>query len=259
MRVGDNEIAYFCMGDPKNPPLLLCHGLAANSLQFVKDAAFYAEQGYFTIVPDLRGHGRSVCPQNRTDAAFSIPALAADIVAILDELNIESTHWVGNSLGGLLALSLMQTDPSRLKSFTSFGTSYSLSIPGFAVGLILGVHRLLGRERMAKISGALASRFKPVKAMVTAMIRQSDMDVVARITRHLASYDFRQPAREFDGPVLMIRGERDADINKALKSTLPQMLPRPGFKLVDLKDAGHFANLDQPEKTREYILDFLQS
>ena len=255
--LGDYRIAYFALGPKEGRPLMLCHGLSANGLQFVADAHFFAGQGFRVIVPDLRGHGRSTCPDKRSDGDFSIQRMAADLIAILDAENIKAVDWVGNSLGGILALSLMGTDRARLNKFISFGTSYRLSVPKIAVNLLLGAHALLGRNLMAKMAGPLTSKNKLGQAIITAMIRQADMDAVGRITRHLGQYDLSAEALSFDGQMLMIQGARDADINRALKKTLPEMLAHANFTRIKLADAGHMANLDQPDTVRHIILDFL--
>ncbi len=259
VRAGDYKIAYFVCGPENGRPLVLCHGLAASGLQFVGDADYFAAQGYYVIVPDLRGHGRSTCPQQRTDQDFSIVRLAADMVGILDKENITATDWVGNSLGGILALSLMKTDGARLKKFVSFGTAYSLDVPDFAVRALLLLQKVLGKEMLARIAGPLTTKNREARAIVSAMIRTSDLDAVARITRNLAKYDLVSNALGFDGPILMIQGELDRQINQALQKALPPMLAQPNFKRVELKGAGHCANLDQPEKTRFVISEFLGS
>ncbi len=257
IKIGEYRNAYFVLGPEDGRPLMLCHGLSANSMQFVTDAHYFADQGFRVIVPDLRGHGRSTCPDKRNDEDFSIQRLAVDLIAILDAENIEAIDWVGNSLGGILALSLMGTDRARLKKFISFGTSYRLSVPKFAVTILLGVHRLLGRNLMAKIAGPLTSKNKLGQAIVSSMIRQADIDAVGRITKHLGQYDLSAQALNFDGPMLMIQGERDKDINRALRKTLPAILVLPNFTRIKLDDAGHCANLDQPGKMRQIISDFL--
>jgi pimeloyl-ACP methyl ester carboxylesterase len=236
---------------------MLCHGLAANSLQFVEDAAFFAAKGFRVIVPDLRGHGRSTCPDQRTDRDFSIQRLAAELIAILDPENIETIDWVGNSLGGIVALSLMETDRQRLGSFISFGTSYSLSVPMAGVNIGIWIYKILGPKLLAKMGAPLTSRDKKARAIIYAMLCEMDMDAVAHTAKHLGQYDLTKQALEFDGPILMIQGERDTDVNRALKKTVPLMLERANFTLVDMKNAGHCANLDQPEKMRQIVMEFL--
>lgn len=237
--------------------IVLCHGLAANGLQFVADAHFFAAQGFRVIVPDLRGHGRSVAPEERSNEDFSLVQMSADLLAIMDQERAGSVHWVGNSLGGILALCIIENHQDRLASFTSFGTSYSLSAPSFVVPAFRGIYRLLGAELLARIAAPLTCANKNAQSIVYAMLHEMDVDAVVRILPHVANYDLISSAVNFDGPIMIIRGKNDHSVNQALKPTLASMASAKSFELVDIVDAGHCANLDQPQIVREAILNFI--
>jgi pimeloyl-ACP methyl ester carboxylesterase len=64
------------------------------------------------IFHDPRGCGRSVA----TQSVYTIEQMALDIVALMDHLKISSTHLIGHSMGGRIALSLAQNFPGRVKS-----------------------------------------------------------------------------------------------------------------------------------------------
>jgi 3-oxoadipate enol-lactonase len=255
--VGDCSIAYFTAGPDDGAPLVLCHGLAANGLQFAADAAWFGARGFRVIVPDVRGHGRSTCPAARRDADFSIPRLAADMIAILEAERIEAADWVGNSLGGVLVLSLMGTDRSRLKRFVSFGTAYALAVPGALAPFTQLGYRVIGREGMARLGARMTCRDAPARAVIHAMLRQIDVDAVRRIAGHAGRYDLTENALRFGGPILMIRGARDVAVNLALAPTLAAMTALPNFSVIDMAGASHCANLDRPAAVREAILKFL--
>ena len=55
------------------------------------------------LVPDIRGHGRSGAPAGLRAEDFSIPRLASDMIALLDDAGAAAVDWVGNSLGGIIA------------------------------------------------------------------------------------------------------------------------------------------------------------
>lgn len=259
IQVGAYKNAYFVLGPETGRPLMLCHGLAASSLQFVADAHFYADKGFRVIVPDLRGHGRSICPDQRQDEDFSIQRLAADLIAILDEEGIEALDWIGNSLGGIVALSLMGTDRARLKKIVSFGTSYAINVPPFGVKAFRMMYKVLGAKNLASMAAPLTCKRVEAKAIIYAMAYHMDVDAVSRIAEHLGGYNLAHEALGFNGPMLMIQGKRDSAVNHALKPHLPAMDKLPNFTRLSLNDAGHCANLDQPEKMRGLILDFLGS
>ncbi len=254
---GEYESAYFTLGEKGAEPILFCHGLAANGLQFVEDAQFFADKGYFVIVPDLRGLGRSKMPKNRKESDFSIPHLVKDLLNILDKEKIEKINWVGNSLGGILALYIMGLDKKRLKTFTSFGTAYKLNVPQAFIPILKFGSESLGKEVSAQIGARATSSNPKAQAIIYEMLKNVDMWVVINMAKYVRHYDFIPNALQYENPILMIRGLSDFAVNAALKPTLKAMEGRDNFTLIDVKNAGHVANLDQPEKLREIILQFL--
>src|SRR5690606_23714166 len=115
------------LGPPAGTPVVLCHGLGAAGEQLAEDARYFAGRGYRVLLPDLRGHGRSGTPVPPTRAAFTIPLMAADLLAMLDDAGVGPVHWVGNSLGGILALELLGAHAARFRTLATFGTAYRLA------------------------------------------------------------------------------------------------------------------------------------
>lgn len=257
IRAGDYDIAYFVSGPEGGRPLLLCHGLAASGLQFVADAKFFGDLGFKVIVPDLRGHGNSTGPKRRADEDFSITRMAADLIAVLDAEEVTETDWVGNSLGGILGLSLMDTDSQRLKSFICFGTAFALKVPETWVSAIRLVYDAIGGDLMAQAGAPMTTWQPEAQAVILEMLRTMDIDAVVRVARAVHDYDMIANALTYGGQMLMLKGENDRPVNFALRSTLSAMNDKANFRLLDVKGAGHVANLDQPEKVRTAILDFL--
>ena len=255
---GAFRIAYSAFGDPADTPLVICHGLAAEGEQFRDDAAFFAEHGFFVIVPDLRGHGQSISPDARRDSDFTIAELAGDLVAMLDAEGITATHWVGNSLGGILALKIIADTPERLLSLVTFGTAQTLDVPRWLPVLSDLAQRVAGKTLSAKATALMTSWHPPARRLIETILRRIDRDAVMRVTRNLVCYDLRAAARRYHGPMLMLRGDRDKAVNAALAPTLANMEGVDGFRLVEIAGAGHCANLDRPEAVRAEILGFLR-
>jgi len=256
---GDYESAYFVLGEDSATPLVLCHGLAANGLQFINDAHYFASRGYKVIVPDLRGLGRSKTPVDRHESDFTISLLASDLIAILDQEKITSTHWVGNSLGGILALFIIGKNPDRLKSLITFGTAYKLDVPQLIIPIMQYGYDLLGPNTSAQLGAHATSPNANAQLVIYDMLVNADMWVVKAIGNYVRKYNFIANALTYKKPILMIRGLNDHPVNQALKSTLDAMKNQSNFTLIDVKKAGHCANLDQPEQMRIIISDFLVS
>jgi len=109
-------------GQPRRPPVLLCHGLSVNrfSLDFgvprYSLALALAEAGFDCFTLDLRGHGDSRRGRSRSWTFDTY--LSQDIPAALDEVRSatgsDRVLWVGHSQGALLGLVAATTLASRI-------------------------------------------------------------------------------------------------------------------------------------------------
>ncbi|MBU6281906.1 alpha/beta fold hydrolase [bacterium] len=92
-------------------PVLLVHGLGATKVSFLTTAVALAGS-FRTISLDLPGFGDSVKP---VLAPYHPPFFARAIVDLMDALNIERAHVIGNSMGGRIALELGLRHPDRVR------------------------------------------------------------------------------------------------------------------------------------------------
>jgi 3-oxoadipate enol-lactonase len=138
------EIVYDAFGSGTDT-VVLCHGLAAAGEQLLPDAQHFADRGFRVLVPDLRGHGRSGKPTPLDRDNLSIGRLATDLVEMLDHAAAPHVHWVGNSLGGIVALWMLREHEERFRTLATFGTSYRLKLPDFWAPIVPPVQALLGK------------------------------------------------------------------------------------------------------------------
>ena len=87
-------------GNPTEEALLFLHGGPGyNSANFeITTAQRLSEQGFFVICYDRRGEGRS----KALDAAFTFAETFQDILALLDQYDVEKVHLLGHSFGGIV-------------------------------------------------------------------------------------------------------------------------------------------------------------
>jgi pimeloyl-ACP methyl ester carboxylesterase len=249
------RIVYDDHGPRAAVPIVLCHGIAAAGEQLSADAEYFAGLGYRVLVPDLRGHGRSGRPDPLRRESLSIARMADDLVAVLDHAGVPPVHWVGNSLGGILALQMLGPHEARFRTFTTFGTAYRLSVPraGWTIPL---TYRLLGRDLVARMTALGTTRNKDARVLIEKLVRENDPEVGGLLASNLASYDLIANAERATLPILMLRGGRDGAVNAALPPTLAAMRGRANFTLVELPQGGHCANLDARDAWRKALLDF---
>jgi len=120
------RLEYATSGDAQAPSVLLVHGNGPNWRQFTPQLTSLADR-WHVIAPSLRGHGRSTLPATPRREDLSIARLAADVLVLLDHLEVARVHLVGNSVGGLVGLELARSAPQRLATLTTFGTTAQLS------------------------------------------------------------------------------------------------------------------------------------
>jgi len=101
---GLHRMAYVEWGDPENPRVLVCvHGLTRNGRDFdVLANALAAE--YRVVCPDVVGRGLSDRLLVADD--YALTTYANDMITLLARLDVDSVHWVGTSMGGLIGMFL---------------------------------------------------------------------------------------------------------------------------------------------------------
>lgn len=251
------SLVYDEHGPLDGPPVVLCHGLAASGEQFVEDAQFFARRGFRVLVPHLRGHGRSGRPRGFNRRDYSIDRMAEDLIEMLRHAGASPVHWVGNSLGGILALSLLRAHRDLFRTFATFGTSYTLNLPRFGARVLPLSYALFGADLTARMTAYRATPDRDARALITRVMREFDPHVGHAVASNLVQYDFiADAAASTDLPMLMLRGSRDVAVNAALGRTLRAMQGLPHFTLIEVPGGGHCANLDAGEQVRAELLGF---
>lgn len=100
---------------PGERPILLVHGFASTAAVTWEGPGWVRalqDAGRGSIRPDLRGHGRSDKPHRPED--YAPRQLAADLVAVLDQLELEEVDVVAYSMGSRVAAALTQLAPERV-------------------------------------------------------------------------------------------------------------------------------------------------
>ena len=183
------SIAYGDYGPTHGPAVVLCHGLAASGRQFRSDADYFARRGYRVLVPDLRGHGASGAPPALVPEAFTLGRLAADMLAVLDHAGAATVDWVGNSHGGIVALELLARAGERLRSLTTFGTSYRLALPSFVAQIFPLIYGLFGRGIVSGVTANVTTDSVCGRTLVAEMLKAFDPYAGRAVASNVRRYD----------------------------------------------------------------------
>jgi pimeloyl-ACP methyl ester carboxylesterase len=120
---------YAEAGNPLGTPVILLHGYtdSGRSFQFVLPALEKENPQLRIIAPDLRGHGESSMPDSaecieNLENCFEPADFAADIIALMDQLNIPRAFIVGHSMGSAVAQELALNHSGRVNGLVLIGT-----------------------------------------------------------------------------------------------------------------------------------------
>ena len=117
---------YEALGDPKAPPLIFLHGFLGSHLDWLPVARVFAS-AYHCILPDLPGHGENT--HIDTHAPLTFAQLSADLLQLIDELNLISPVLIGYSLGGRTALNFAASHSAKLRGLVLESTSPGIAQP----------------------------------------------------------------------------------------------------------------------------------
>jgi pimeloyl-ACP methyl ester carboxylesterase len=163
--------------------VLLHPGFVANGMQPLLGQA--ALSAYRLIAPHRRGYGCS----DPAEPPVSMADLAADVVGLLDGLEIERAHLVGHSLGGCVALEVARTRPERVRRLVLLEPplGFALSQPTLAV-LLSTAGEAMARFAAGDHEGAVAVWLdgafgpgwqEPLEEVVGGAVAQATKDAAA--------------------------------------------------------------------------------
>ncbi len=110
-------------GNEKDEPIIFIHGgPSGNSTLFeATTAQRLADSGFYVIVYDRRGEGRST----DSTAKFTYNESFKDLITVLKKYNIDNVNIIGHSFGGLVATLFADKFPQKVKSLTLVGALFS--------------------------------------------------------------------------------------------------------------------------------------
>jgi pimeloyl-ACP methyl ester carboxylesterase len=231
----------------RGPAVLLSHGYSASTRMW-RGQLDALSDAYHTIAFDMRGHDRSDSPSD--PALYSHALTVGDMAAVLDACGERTAVIGGLSLGGYMTLEFNLAHPNRTRALMLFDTG-----PGYK--------KDEARAGWNKTADAMA------RALETKGIDAALGGAETRLANHRSAQGLAHAARgmlaQFDSraieslpsikvPTLVLAGENDAPF---LAATDYMAAKIPGAEKVILKNAGHAANIDQPEAFNAAVRRFL--
>jgi pimeloyl-ACP methyl ester carboxylesterase len=125
VKAGVLDVALFEAGPVDGPPVFLMHGFPYDIHTYVEVAPLLVAQGCRVYVPYLRGFGPTRFLSDATPRSGEQAALGADLLALMDALQVPKAVLAGYDWGGRAACVVAALWPERCTGLLSFN-SYNI-------------------------------------------------------------------------------------------------------------------------------------
>ncbi len=241
----------------EGPWVVMSHSLACN-LSMWDEQAQLLKSRYRVMRFDTRGHGGSDAPET----AYNMDMLAQDLLGLLDELSVESAHFIGLSMGGMIGMTFALKHPQRLRSLMLCDTSSR--IPAEAGPVWEGRMKIAAEQGMEPLVDPTLQRwftepfYKANTAMmdrVGQMIRKTTPAGYIGCCQAISKIDVTDHLGAIRCPVQIVVGEQDVGTPVAMSRAIQDAIP--DSELVVIASASHLSNLEQPAAFNQAIAGFL--
>jgi pimeloyl-ACP methyl ester carboxylesterase len=260
------QIGYEVYAHPKGaPPLILLHGFTASSASFMSNLDGLAER--FTVVTvDLLGHGASDAPED--PAPYRPEPACQRLAGLLDHLGYDRVLVCGHALGGALAIRFALDYPDRVAGVVAINANSAAASPRWREENQPRLEELAARVRSDGVEFLRETRLYPARSQRlpldarVALTRDFDRLTAAGVAGTaeglVARVNAFERLPELDVPTMIVIGERDQEFAQnapRLIASLRQNI----VQVVTIEDAGHAANLEQPETFNEELIAFAEN
>jgi len=257
MRVQANGIDIHYRITGSGPWVTLSHSLACDLSMWDEQVAQLSAR-YTVLRFDSRGHGGSGAPSG----PYTLEQMADDVVGLLDALGIERTHFVGLSMGGMIAQHVALKAPERLASLVLAGTSSRLPpevLPVWQERIRTASEQ--GMEAMVEptlqrwFTAPYRASHPHVMARIAALIRATPLAGFVGCCHAVPRIDVTARLRGLEMPALILVGDQDGGTPPSMAQEMHEAIAGSRFEVI--ADASHLSNIEQADRFNALLADFL--
>lgn len=260
----DGTKIYYEISGSKNSSktLLFLHGLGGNLTAWDPQRKYFEKLGFRTIAIDIRGHGLSDRPKDRTK--YKPEIMAKDILVFIEKFKLKNFILVGHCLGGILSLILTGRDDVKPKALILIATTYEF--PFYA--------RLLQRSKILNISSdalnqlplfgragqAQLTKFRGTHDLsprrITSDIIHTTAQSFVSLYSNILIFNGKKFLKNIKCPTLIIHGEKDIFFSPKIAMGLNKYIRNS--ELILLPNANHILVLNNPDEINRVIDNYLK-
>lgn len=245
----------------ESPVILLQHGFARSSEIWYRWVP-YLSRFYKIVRPDLRGFGQSSRDFD-LDTGLGIDAYIEDLEAIIDHLGVDSVHYCGESLGGIIGMFFAAQRPRRVRTLSLMSSPIRIS-EGFKKQVAFGHEswehalRAIGARGYADARNG-ADRFAPntdpgLMRWFAEVQGSSDIDVMIAVQKRILGVDATPYLKDIQAPVLGLYPAEGSITTPEQQQTLRDHVRN--LSLIAIPTQYHNLFATQPAMCAQQVLHF---
>lgn len=243
-------------------PVVLIHGVSGDRRHWDNQFEFLAS-AFRVIRYDVRGFGNSSLP------VIDVPYTdQADLLALLDHLQIGDAHIVGWSMGSGIAFDFATTHPERTRTVTSIGPW----VNGYSTPLVTEFYERMGAVGDAAAEGGAEAATSAFMDLVFGeTVRNESAGIFfEEIALEYSWWAFLNASpKESSGsttssalnrlsmPTLVVTAEFDLDACREMGKFIVASVP--DSRQIIMPDTGHLMHIEKPDELNALLFDFLHS
>lgn len=250
--------------------VIMIHGSGAGAsgwANFHRNVDEFVAAGYRVILMDCPGFGKSD-PLVTAEPRFVINARA--VKALMDALDIDKAHLVGNSMGGGTALGFAVASPERLDKMILMGsggvgrTSLFTPLPMEGIKLLFGVYRDPTMENLKKMLDVFVYDSSALTEELISLRLKGILDKPQHLENFLKSVDlskfqmgdFSENLPDIKAKTLITWGRDDRFV--PIDWSLKLLNGIPDSRLHVFSKCGHWAQWEHAAEFNRLVIDFLK-
>jgi pimeloyl-ACP methyl ester carboxylesterase len=232
----------------EGPVILLTHGYSATS-QMWRGQIAPLSKSHKLVIWDMRGHGQSDSPEDQS--LYSEEATVADMAALLDTVAAKKAIVGGLSLGGYMSLAFHATHPDRVHALLIIDTGPGYKKDEPREGWNVNARRTgdnFEKNGLKSLQSGSAERATAAHKDAMGLARAARGMLTQKNSRVINSLP------EIKVPSIVVVGEKDTPFLIASDYMAAKI---PNATKAVIPNAGHAANIDNPEAFNKAVGDFV--
>jgi len=255
------DLAVLEQGEGNGAPLVILHGLFGSARNWQSIARTFAEKRQ-VLAFDLRNHGNS--PWAPT---MSYGEMAQDVWVALSVRGISDYVLLGHSMGGKVAMTMALERPHSVERLVVVDIAPTAHAPVhqqlieamLALDLSDTPRRSDAEARLATAVPEVGLRQFLVQNLVSedgGLRWRINLQAINSSLAELSSFPPLDPAKHYEGPTLIVAGERSTYIKSEDRPVFRRIFPHS--QIVEIANAGHWVHAEQPLAFVEAVTSFLE-